>query len=428
MYLNGLKIKLEMKMKNFIILFALISFMSCTDFDIEDQGLILEDLPSYVAFKNDGGTITPIVKNVAENTTSAASRTVTVECPTGTLSDITVSYSFSGSAVYGTDFTIAGATAAGGTVIIKQRNGDNNDFDFGNIVVTLLTDAVADGTKDLIITLTSAVNADGQTFAVGRGGTDVLRSATFNISNVDLTLSFASSSASLTEGGKEKTALVVVSNFAAPEDVTISLATQGDAVLGTDFTYKSGNPLPATVTLLKGKTSVSIDTLLSVNDDLKEAKDSIQYTLSGATIAGAGNTVKIGTAKTFVYKVKDDIKRITMERVKTDTVRITSINQTGPLLLPVSMSSSSQQSISIGYNITGGTPGVDYVDSSGGTIVFAPGQTKANINLTIPSGAVSGGVKKINVKLNAATLLPGSDTEVEVVATTNLESNIKIGN
>lgn len=185
MYLNGLKIKLEMKMKNLIILFALISFMSCTDFDIEDQGIILEDLPSYVAFKNDGGTITPIVRNVSENTTSAASRTVTVECPTGTLSDITVSYTLSGTAVFGSDFTIPGASASGGTMVVKQKNSDNNDFDFGTIVVTLLTDGVKDGDKTLVITLTSAVNAGGETFAVGRGGTETLRSATFNIKDID---------------------------------------------------------------------------------------------------------------------------------------------------------------------------------------------------------------------------------------------------
>ena len=63
-----------------------------------------------------------------------------------------------------------------------------NDFDFVNLGVQALTDGVADGDKTLVITLVSAVNADGKEFSVGRGaegGTIYLRTATINIEDVD---------------------------------------------------------------------------------------------------------------------------------------------------------------------------------------------------------------------------------------------------
>lgn len=174
-----------MKKAIYILSILLVSFYSCeTDYDAEDQGIILQELPKYVAFSVDGAgkTLAPVDVDEAENTDDE----INVEIPGGTLSDVTVNYSLSGTAVFGTDYTISGATSSGGSVTIDYNNTVNVDgLPFNaDIVVNALTDGVADGDKTVIITLTSATNAEGD-LPVGRAGQTELRSATINIIDVD---------------------------------------------------------------------------------------------------------------------------------------------------------------------------------------------------------------------------------------------------
>ncbi|MBL7845325.1 MAG: hypothetical protein JNK44_15790 [Cyclobacteriaceae bacterium] len=177
------------KISLFILSISLLA--SCTDFDIDDLGFKLVPIDSYVAFANAGGAVTPIVRNVSE---TSAIQNLRIECPAGSLSDITVTYSFTGSAVFGTDFTVTApggtASATGGTIVIKRNKtpGGLADFDFVNLGIDPITDGVVDGNKTLTITLVSAINADGKEFVVGRGvegATIYLKEAVINISDVD---------------------------------------------------------------------------------------------------------------------------------------------------------------------------------------------------------------------------------------------------
>ena len=166
-----------------IAMLSIVAFLfSCEDVDLEDQGIILQDLPGYVAFNGDGAGI---VLDTVEATESTGVVELNIENPTGTLSDITVSFEFSGTAVFGIDYTVPNSTAAGGTVILPNDQSDVNFFNNVDIEVTTLTDAVVDGEKILTVTLTNAVNEDGETFAVGRGGTDILLTSTIRIADDD---------------------------------------------------------------------------------------------------------------------------------------------------------------------------------------------------------------------------------------------------
>ncbi|MDW3195406.1 MAG: hypothetical protein R8G66_23720 [Cytophagales bacterium] len=177
-------------MKNLVyILFVGIILSSCDGFDLSDNGLDnLQDLPEYVAFNAPGlnATLPPF------DETEGSSVDLIVEAPAGTLEDIVVSYSFGGDAVFGVDFNVAGASAAGGTVTVEhninqagtETTGGVAFTDRGNIAVELLSDAVVDGDKVLTVTLTSAARGS-ETIAVGRGGTDFLRVATVNIADED---------------------------------------------------------------------------------------------------------------------------------------------------------------------------------------------------------------------------------------------------
>jgi len=164
---------------------------SCDDFSMENQGFKLKNLPGYVAFANTGGTITPIVRSLTEN---SANSNLRIENATGSTSNITVTYAFSGTAVFGTDFTVTtpggSANATGGTVVITATNKKSTvlDYAFVNLGIDPITDGTPDGAKTLVVTLVSAVNADGKEFVVGRGAegsTIYLLSSTINIADVN---------------------------------------------------------------------------------------------------------------------------------------------------------------------------------------------------------------------------------------------------
>lgn len=161
-----------------------ITFASCTeDYSLEDNGLAVKELPGYVAFSVAGASTTMAPKETSEDD---GSTDLNVEIPTSSPTDVTVNYSFGGTAVYGVDFTVQGATSAGGSVIIPKSTEINLDGlpDNADINIQLLTDGVADGSKTIEVTLTSASNSEGD-IAVGRAGTDLLKTAIVNIADVD---------------------------------------------------------------------------------------------------------------------------------------------------------------------------------------------------------------------------------------------------
>lgn len=172
-----------MKFYNLIIaLVCTLFIVSCGNEYDTTEYFDLEELPGYVAFDTDGNNISLSDFAVTEDGGSVA---VTVENPTGTMSDITVNYTLSGSAVYGVDYEISGASASGGSVVISSDRGNFNETYRADINITLLTDDVVDGEKTITLTLASASNSDGD-LAVGRGGTDLLKTANVVIADIDM--------------------------------------------------------------------------------------------------------------------------------------------------------------------------------------------------------------------------------------------------
>lgn len=165
--------------KNILFLFMSLSLLiGCNDnFDADEAGLNLEVIPgTYVAFNPDG----------AVNTYSLAASNgddldVSVEIPNNVnaLDNTTVTYTFGGTAVFGVDYTISGATSTGGSVVIMHNQGtDANDnlADNEDIVVTVLSAT----TRVLEITLTGASSPDGE-IRVGRTGPEPLTTATISL-------------------------------------------------------------------------------------------------------------------------------------------------------------------------------------------------------------------------------------------------------
>jgi hypothetical protein len=165
-------------MKKYIII--LLSFgliISCTDYDVAEY-YTLEALPAYVAFNAPGENSTMDDIDVDED---AGTVTVNVEAPTGTLTNITITYEFTGDALLGTDYN----DPNNGTIIMEVDPADTQSLDNVDIEIDILHDAGSTANKLLVVTLVSAVDAEGKVFAVGRGGTQLLKSANINILNID---------------------------------------------------------------------------------------------------------------------------------------------------------------------------------------------------------------------------------------------------
>lgn len=172
--------KLKMKLYKLIIT-AFVAFVvtSCsTDYDVNEY-FDLEELPAYVAFDADGNDITVPARSISED---GGSTSVIVEHPTEIFSDVTVNYSLGGTAVFGVDYTIEGATAAGGSMTISSERGDESLTYQGSFTVTALDNIIVDEDKTVILTLTSASNSEGD-IAIGRGGKEFQREAIVNIIN-----------------------------------------------------------------------------------------------------------------------------------------------------------------------------------------------------------------------------------------------------
>ena len=176
-----------MKKLIYIIFASVLILTGCSDdFELNDndQNLNVQLLNGeYVAYSASGANTTTPPISAKEGDTGIA---LNVEIPTGTESDVTVNFEFDGTAVYGVDFTVPGGSSAGGSVVVVPDDGSGpaNVIDNVDIVVDLLTDDNQDGNKTLVITLSSASNAQGAV-NVGRGGTDILKSQTISIADVD---------------------------------------------------------------------------------------------------------------------------------------------------------------------------------------------------------------------------------------------------
>ncbi len=218
-----------MKLYNLIIAFVCLMFIvSCgNEYDTEEY-FDLEELPGYVAFDADGNSINVPARDVAEG---GGVVSVIVEHPTELLSDATVNYSLGGTAVFGEDYVIDGATASGGSMTISSARGDVADTYRGSIVIAAIDDAVFTGDLTIVLTLTSASNSEGE-IAVGRGGTDFQKETTVTIIDDECDSPYGGMYSVVTEYSLIDSSLV--DSIMVVENYTTNIDKTGD------FTYTIG--------------------------------------------------------------------------------------------------------------------------------------------------------------------------------------------
>jgi hypothetical protein len=160
------------------VLGAMLASCEYDPFEEEDSIAAIQDSSEAAFVRFDNSLSGGIAATEADSLV-----TIRIDFPFPAATDIDISFEFSGSATFGTDFSVDGATDAGGSVrlvhdpdVVAQSSVD--------LEVFVLKDDVVDGEKEVTITLTSASATNGDTIDAGQGS--LHKAVTITIADIDM--------------------------------------------------------------------------------------------------------------------------------------------------------------------------------------------------------------------------------------------------
>ena len=352
--------------------------------------------PTGAVLVDDTGTVT-IVDDDAPPTLAIADASVAegnsgtrIESLAVTLSavssrDITVAYTVSGiEATAGEDFVASSGTLSFPAGTTSQA-----------VSVSVNGDTLSEPDERIQVTLSTPVNA---TLADSSG--------VLTLTNDDAapTLSIADASVAEGDAGTRVETLTVTLGAASAQSVSVDYVVTGlEATAGEDFTASSG-----TLNFAPGSTSQAV--AISVNGDtLFEADERIQVTLStpvNATLADGVGTLTL---------TNDDIE-------PTLSVADVAVAEgdagTSVVQVPVSLTSATAATVTATYTLTGleATAGDDFVAATG-IVTVAPGETTADIAVTVNGDTVFEPNERIQITLSDVTNAVAGDLAGELTLT-----------
>ncbi len=294
--------------------------------------------------------------------------------------DTVINYAITGTATAGGDYTTLTGTV---TILAGQLTAD--------IDVTVLNDAIVEGTETVVVTLTS-LGAHDPTVALD--GVPANLTATVAITDNDTA---AVSIAQIGDGAERSTpinGLFRVTQTAVSSTntvVTYSIAGTATPGVGNDYTTLSG-----TVTILAGQTTVDI-VVPVLNDAITEVPETVILTLTSlgahdsditldgvaANLTATVNIVDIVLATVSVAQIQDGAE------TNTPTDGKFRLTQTATVATDTV----------VNYAITGtATNGSDYTTLTG-TVTILAGETTADIDVTVLNDAFVEGTEGVVVTL-----------------------------
>ncbi|HJQ22076.1 MAG TPA: Calx-beta domain-containing protein [Gemmatimonadaceae bacterium] len=323
--------------------------------------------------------------------------TVTLSATNSTGAPITFDVANSGgTAVAGTDFT-----AFGGAAAIAVANGSST----GTLTVTVLNDALLDGTRTVQATISNPSNA-----GVSISGA----SATANIVDNETTTAALSVSTQGAEGGTNivySVTLGTTNSTGAP--ITFDVANSGgSATSGSDFTAFGGS---AAISVANGSSTGTL-TVNVTDDALLESTETVQATISNASLAAVTISTPSATAN------------ITDNESANASIAVTSNgSEAGPLniVYTVTLSRTNNTGAPITFTVASSgsaTSGSDYTAFAGAAAVSVPdGASTGTLTVSVLDDALLEGTETVGATIsapsNAAVTITGA------TATANLADN-----
>jgi sugar lactone lactonase YvrE len=295
--------------------------------------------------------------------------TVTLSSVSST--DTTVSYTVTGTATDGADYT-----ALSGTVTIFAGATT------ATIDVTVLDDALVESLEDVVVTLAgiTAGDADITVDAVNDTATvSILDDDAASVTINDVVINEGAGTATLT--------VTLGGNVAGGFSVDYASA-DGSASAGSDYTATSG-----TLNFLGNNGETQSIVVPITNDGLLEGSETLTLTLSNLSNA--------------LVTFSDDTGQVT---INDDDIALVSIAATAPASEPaangqftVTLSSASSTDTTVSYTVTGtATDGSDYSALSG-TVTILAGTTTATIDVTVLDDTLFEGSEDVVVTLAGIT-------------------------
>ncbi|WP_167335410.1 Calx-beta domain-containing protein [Pedobacter kyungheensis] len=321
---------------------------------------------------------TPASLNIDDNTTATVTvaatangaEAVTPGTFTFTLSnvattDIQLTYSVTGTATSGADYTSIGTT-----VIIPAGQTT------ATVTVPVLDDHIAEGNETVILTLTAATSNS----AVTAGTTP----ATVNITDNDTAVATITAGTTGNENGQVNGSFTVALSNPSSQATTITYTISGSATEGSDY----ATIVTKTITIPAGQTSGTI-TIPVLTDAVVEGTETVIASLA--------------TSDNQLVDINNTSATINILDNNTATVSISaspvSINETdGTATFTVILSDAIQNAFTVDYTTANGTAlaGLDYAATSG--------------TLTFPAGSAAGTTLTFSVPINDDNLVEPDET------------------
>jgi hypothetical protein len=269
-----------------------------------------------------------------------------------TTASLSISYSVTGTATTGTDFT-----TLTGTVTIPAG------ATFGTLTVTPINDTVIESPETVIVTLQASTR-----YTVGTPST-----ATVTITDDDVlpTVAVTATDAAASEPAATGT-FTVTRTGSTTAALTVGY-TLGGSATSSDYTAAPASPL----TIPAGATSATI-TVTPTDDSLVEEEETVEITLSD------GTNYDIGSPSTATVNIADNEPSepvVTIEATDAAAAETTPPESENPGTFTVTRTGNTTASLDVFYTVTGtATNGADF-DVLTGRVTIPAGQASATITI-----------------------------------------------
>ncbi len=315
----------------------------------------------------DNDTSTVSIANITDGSEPATAGTLRLTLSKASATTTTVSYTVTGTAVSGTDYTSIG------TSVVVPANALTFD-----ITVSPSDDLIVEGSETVIVTLTAATS---NTLITASGA------ATNTIADNDTaTLSILNTTNGAEAVSSTNGVMTVTQSAVSSTNTVVTYTVGGTATPGSDYTALSG-----TVTILAGSTTAIIT--ISVLDNLVvEPSETVSVTLTGPTTGRvtlsatilATNTISDNDVASFSISKAVDLTNVTTPSTLNYTITVASTGNV-PLTAPVitdAISNGAALTLTSGPTLTSGDAAPLGVLNAGETWIYAAtyAVSQANIN------------------------------------------------
>lgn len=325
---------------------------------------------------NESGPSVSISSSFSVSTEGGSGLTITATQSTTSSLATVVNFSFSGTAIYGTDYTMnssitipAGSTSATTSLVPTD-------------------DALDEATETIIIDVASVTNGT-------ENGTQQLTiSLNDNDSPPSVTLSASTNTIAEAAGSSTITATL---SAVSGQDVTVTLTATGTATSGTDYT------IGTTSIVIPAGSSSATTTVTAIQDALDEANETVILNITAVT-----NGTESGTqVQTITITDDDATPTVTM------AASPSSMSETGGTsTITVTLSAVSGRDVDVSFSFSAGTA-VENTDFSRSSFfaTIPAGSTTGTITLTAISDVVYEGNETAGVDITSVTNATESGTQ-----------------